>query len=480
MSKEVKVIPPPDVEFANGERKIYLYPFEGVCLWDQTGGIWYANTSIIFPFGLHPKDITMGCANIGEAVKAQKILSAIEGNWAEKEVKMAGRKTMRLAVVPVRERENIWGTICVVWEKEEGQESEGELAPLTQEAVRQRGTLELKDVLKILEAGEKPEDDPGESINFSVVPADLSRIDTAYDSRVYFLKDIENITLLTAERERKLAMTIEQERKNITKALKDENKNAAADAQERLAAARQELIISNLKLVAKIARNFEDQGLPLSDLMQEGYFGLERAVDKFNYRYGVKFSTYAYSWIRVFMQRAIADKVRTIRNPVHIGEKINHITKTEMYLRGELGREPTTAEIAEYLQWTKDQLEGYLEAARRQVRSLDTFVHVGDTRLGIHEKTPDLNRAYWPEAVIDIDDMRRTIFAILAKIDVKPIKLEAFILRKGLGGREERTLQSVGDQLGLSRECVRLYEEDVMDALKNLPAEDLAMLKDYY
>src|SRR5439155_27008461 len=154
--------------------------------------------------------------------------------------------------------------------------------------------------------------------------------DMATDSLQLFLKDIGKVRLLTAQEEVGWAKGIER---------------GDLDA-------KQKMVESNLRLVVSIAKNYRNQGLPFLDLIQEGTIGLVRAAEKFDYRKGVKFSTYATWWIRQAVARALADKARTIRMPVHVVEKLNKIVWSERKLRAELGREPTSAEIGRYLDLT--------------------------------------------------------------------------------------------------------------------------------
>jgi len=155
------------------------------------------------------------------------------------------------------------------------------------------------------------------------------------DSLQLFLKDVGKVDLLTAAQEVELAKRIE-----------------SGDH-----SAKQEMVEANLRLVVSIAKRYRNQGLPFLDLIQEGTIGLVRAAEKFDWRKGYKFSTYATWWIRQAVARALADKARTIRMPVHVVEKLNKITRTERKLRAERGREPTNAEIAEDLEMSIEEVE---------------------------------------------------------------------------------------------------------------------------
>src|SRR5690242_9580243 len=160
-----------------------------------------------------------------------------------------------------------------------------------------------------------------------------------------FLKDIGKVELLTAAEEVELAKRIER-------------------GEHR---AKQEMVEANLRLVVSIAKRYRNQGLPFLDLIQEGTIGLVRAAEKFDYRKGFKFSTYATWWIRQAVARALADKARTIRMPVHVVEKLNKIVRTERKLRAERGREPTSAEIGRELDLSVDEVEQIRRSAQTPV-----------------------------------------------------------------------------------------------------------------
>ena len=165
------------------------------------------------------------------------------------------------------------------------------------------------------------------------------------DSLQLFLKDIGKVDLLTAAQEVELAKRIERGDHG----------------------AKQEMVEANLRLVVSIAKKYRNQGLPFLDLIQEGTIGLVRAAEKFDYRKGFKFSTYATWWIRQAVARALADKARTIRMPVHVVEKLNKIVRSERKLRAELGREPNAAEIARDLDLTSDEVEHIRRSAQTPV-----------------------------------------------------------------------------------------------------------------
>jgi RNA polymerase primary sigma factor len=165
------------------------------------------------------------------------------------------------------------------------------------------------------------------------------------DALQLFLKDIGKVPLLTAAQEVELAKRIERGDHS----------------------AKQKMVESNLRLVVSIAKNYRNQGLPFLDLIQEGTIGLVRAAEKFDYRKGFKFSTYATWWIRQAVARALADKARTIRMPVHVVEKLNKIGRIERKLLGELGREPTVDEIALELELETDEIEHIKRSAQAPI-----------------------------------------------------------------------------------------------------------------
>src|SRR5512134_3376008 len=171
------------------------------------------------------------------------------------------------------------------------------------------------------------------------------KADTSTDALQLFLKDVGRVPLLTAAQEVELAKLIE---------LGDQ-------------AAKKKMVESNLRLVVSIAKNYRNQGLAFLDLIQEGTLGLVRAAEKFDYRKGFKFSTYATWWIRQAVARAIADKGRTIRMPVHVVEKLNKINRAERKLVGELGREPTIAEIADAVKLPEAEVESIKRSAQTPV-----------------------------------------------------------------------------------------------------------------
>ena len=261
--------------------------------------------------------------------------------------------------------------------------------------------------------------------------------DMTTDSLQLFLKDIGKVRLLTAQEEVDLARRIER---------------GDLDA-------KQKMVESNLRLVVSIAKNYRNQGLPFLDLIQEGTLGLIRAVEKFDWRRGYKFSTYATWWIRQAVARALADKARTIRMPVHIVERLQKMNRAERTLWTQLGREPTLAEVAEEANVPLDQAQEVQEAARAS-SSLDQ--PVGDQEEAV---LGDFVAGDGPLPDEEVEIALRKQ-ALARALDALP-RREREILRRryGLDDSEPETLEQIGRRLGLTREGVRQIE---LETLKRL------------
>jgi RNA polymerase primary sigma factor len=280
-----------------------------------------------------------------------------------------------------------------------------------------------------------------------VTPARASEAST--DSLQLFLKDIGRVNLLTAAQEVELAKRIE--------------------AGEHLA--KQEMIEANLRLVVSIAKRYRNQGLPFLDLIQEGTIGLVRAAEKFDYRKGFKFSTYATWWIRQAVARALADKARTIRMPVHVVEKLNKIVRSERKLRAELGREPTSVEIGKDLDLTGDEVEQIRSSAQTPV-SLEKPVGDEDESEFGHFLT-DANLPL-PDEEAEITMRKETLGKILCTLSSR--QRQVLELRYGLDGQHPRTLDEVGRTFNVTRERIRQIENQSLKKLRTLA--DAAKLRD--
>jgi RNA polymerase primary sigma factor len=267
-------------------------------------------------------------------------------------------------------------------------------------------------------------------------------VEPSLDSLRLYLRSIGRVDLLTAGQEVTLARRIER-----------------GDM-----LAKQQMIEANLRLVVSIAKGYLGRGLSFLDLIQEGSLGLIRAVEKFDYRRGYKFSTYATWWIRQAVTRAIADKARTIRIPVHMVEKLNKVVHVERQLVQEFGREPTPEEIALELQWTAREVKDILRIAQLPVSLEKPIGEEEDSELGDFVEDDSAESPFeLASENLRRENVRRALDALPAR------EREVIEMRYGLSGGKARTLEEVGRAFGVTRERIRQIENNTLKKLEGLP-----------
>jgi RNA polymerase primary sigma factor len=267
-------------------------------------------------------------------------------------------------------------------------------------------------------------------------------VEPSLDSLRLYLRSIGRVELLTADQEISLAKRIER---------------GDMDA-------KRHMVEANLRLVVSIAKGYLGRGLTFLDLIQEGSLGLIRAVEKFDYRRGYKFSTYATWWIRQAVTRAIADKARTIRIPVHMVEKLNRVTHVERQLVQRLGREPEPAEIAADLKITVREVRDILRVAQMPVSLEKPVGDEDESELGDFVADEGVEEPF--EAAtenLQREDIQKALDALPER------ERQVIELRYGLRGHEPLTLEEVGRAFGVTRERIRQIENNTLRKLKQLP-----------
>jgi RNA polymerase primary sigma factor len=338
---------------------------------------------------------------------------------------------------------------------------------------------ELEELLAtLMEAGVEvgsPEEreEEGDEMSKESVQADAAAdLETYFDTvRIddtigLYIKEVGRVPLLTAEEEVMLAKRMEagkiaQEKLDRDGLDGEERAELRQTVQDGLAA-REHLIRANSRLVISVAKRYIGRGVPFLDLIQEGNIGLIRTADKFNYRLGHKFSTYATWWIRQAVTRAIADQSRTIRVPVHMGDQINKLLRTTHRLTQELGREPTSEELAAAMEIPTQKAEEMMKVARQPL-SLDMSIDAeGDSELGDFIEDED---SAAPDEEVTSSMLRESLQYILQ--DLPPREVRILQLRYGLVDGETYTLEEVGKKLGVTRERVRQIEAQALSRLRH-------------
>lgn len=295
--------------------------------------------------------------------------------------------------------------------------------------------------------------------------ASLNDIGSDDAVRLYF-KEATSLPLLTAKEEKELSQRIERGRLAQQELARGKARARRLKELRELIedgwAARERLIRSNSRLVISVAKKYIGRGVPFLDLVQEGNIGLMRAAKKFEYRRGYKFSTYATWWIRQAITRAIADQSRTVRLPVHIGDQINRLLRVQHQLVQDLGRTPTTEELAEALGVPIEKVEQMTQAAQLPLSLQNPIGEEEDESLGdfIEDRSaPD------PEGTAFQTVMQEDLKGVLDKLP--PRELRVLQLRYGLIDGQPLTLQEVGRRMGITRERVRQLETQAFQRLRS-------------
>lgn len=273
-----------------------------------------------------------------------------------------------------------------------------------------------------------------------------------------YLKEIGRTPLLKAEEEIKLANQIQA----MLPLLEKENLTSQEQKIVRIGQkAKQKMVQANLRLVVSIAKKYQNRGLSMLDLIQEGSIGLMRAAEKFDASKGYKFSTYSYWWIRQAMTRAIANHARTIRLPIHITQDLNKVKKTTRQLSQKLGRKPTDAEIAAELEIDLKKLRSLAQSARiAKPKSLNVTIDENQTELG--QILPDESAS--PSDFVANQEIQSQIRNLLHTLS--PKQRDVITLRYGLKDGKTMTYEQIGNACGISRERVRQIQNKAMKLLK--------------
>jgi RNA polymerase primary sigma factor len=309
------------------------------------------------------------------------------------------------------------------------------------------------------------EKEVAEEIGPDLLIDDLKHIDTD-DTIGLYLKEVSRVPLLTAEQEVELAQRIERGRMareelargGVGKTRRFDLRKLIEDGW----AAREHLITANSRLVISVAKKYMGRGVPFLDLIQEGNIGLIRATKKFDYRRGHKFSTYATWWIRQAVTRAIADQGRTIRVPVHMGDQINKLLRTQHQLTQKLGRDPSVEELADALDVLPKKVENMIQVSRRPL-SLETPTdNEDDSVLGDFIEDDEIPA---PDETATYNLLREHLELVLDMLPPREVRI--LQLRYGLLDGQAYTLEEVGRKMGVTRERVRQIEAQALSRLRH-------------
>ncbi len=328
------------------------------------------------------------------------------------------------------------------------------------------------DITEMPEVAAEEKDDPPEAVEET--PEDLTFVPgVALDDPVrMYLKEIGRVPLLGMAQEQTLAKAIElaEEERERARSNGGQPNPTIVDGGD---AAKRDLTEANLRLVVSIAKKYVGRGMLFLDLIQEGNLGLIRAVEKFDYKKGYKFSTYATWWIRQAITRALADQARTIRIPVHMVETINRLVKISRQLLQELGRDPSVEEIAKEMSLSPDKVREVMKIAQEPI-SLETPIgEEEDSHLGDFIEDPE---AVAPAEAASVTMLKHKMGEVLKNLTDRERKV--LVLRFGLEDGHQRTLEEVGQEFGVTRERIRQIEAKALRKLRH-PSRGKA-LKDYW
>jgi RNA polymerase primary sigma factor len=335
-------------------------------------------------------------------------------------------------------------------------------------AAEETGLDGLDTVAAEAEAAALAEAVPAEPGQPAAAEVDLDDQTSAMGDSVHtYLKSIGRTSLLTAEQEVNLAKRIEAglfaEHKLATEPDLDAGlRRDLMDVAEDGRRAKAHMLEANLRLVVSVAKKYSDRGLSLLDVVQEGNLGLIRAVEKFDYTKGYKFSTYAMWWIRQAIQRGFADSARTIRLPVHVLEMLSKLSRVERDMHQRLGREPTPEELAVELDRTPDQIEELLRTSRQPISLDSTIGEDGETSIG--DLIEDVDAPEASELVdrqLMADQLRHALDGLTQR------EATIMAMRFGLYDGNPHTLDEIGRALGLTRERIRQLEKQSLSKLRH-------------